>query len=66
MANNQSLVASGDIHKKHNWQNVYEDTLLFSEKPTSYLIVALGHKKDQHQDDGITDTHIRWLLLNPL
>jgi hypothetical protein len=40
------LVASGDIHKKHNWQNGYEDILLFSEKPASYLIVALGHKKN--------------------
>jgi hypothetical protein len=39
MAHNQSLVASGDIHKKHNWQNGYEDILLFSEKPTSYLVV---------------------------
>jgi hypothetical protein len=39
MAQNSSSVASGDIHKKDNWQNSYEDILLFSEKPTSYVIV---------------------------
>jgi hypothetical protein len=45
MAQNSSSVASGDTHKKDIWKNSYEDILLFSEKPTSYLIVALGHKK---------------------
>jgi hypothetical protein len=39
MAQNSSSVASGDIHKKDIWQNSYEDILLFSEKPTSYVIV---------------------------
>jgi hypothetical protein len=46
MAQNSSSVASRDIHKKDIWKNSYEDILLFSEKPTSYLIVALGHKKN--------------------
>jgi hypothetical protein len=65
MAQNSSSVASRDIHKRHNWQNSYEDILLFSEKPTSYLIVALGHKKINTRMAAL-QTHISYCKKLPL